>query len=68
MKESLHSIVIFYRDQFPDVIGYVQPMKPLILSDENVQVFIQCFTMHSGKKAVVVVVVLLFPGQPVGGA
>lgn len=26
------------RDQFPDVIGYVQPVKPLILSQEYVQV------------------------------
>ena len=27
------------RSQFPEVIGYLQPIKDLILSEENVQVY-----------------------------
>ena len=29
------------RDQFPDILGYVQPIQPLILSQDNVQVRVE---------------------------
>jgi len=38
VHSHFHVYMLYHRSDFPDIIGYVQPIGDVILSEENVQV------------------------------
>ena len=57
------------RDQFPDILGYVQPIQPLILSQDNVQVRVELaitilYSFTSSPSISLLMLPSLFPSLP----